>query len=93
MGYIFEDCNEYLFYNEQSHIIEISDLPSDSSPKTDPEPEKSHSLNVGAIIGIVVGGIVLILIGIFLVLRCRRKNSIDLENDNTNYPLIMENKN
>ena len=93
LGYIFEDCNEYLFYNEQSHIIEISDLPSDSSPKTDPEPEKSHSLNVGAIIGIVVGGIVLILIGIFLVLRCRRKNSIDLENDNTNYPLIMENKN
>ena len=92
-GNILEDVNEYLFYKEQSYVIENSDLPSDSTPKTDPEPKKSHSLSVGAIIGIVIGGIILILIGIVLLLRCRRKNSIDLENDNSNYPLIMEEKN
>ena len=97
---IFEDAQEYIFYNGQSHKIQNSDFPSEPiSPPSDPsnagenDKQEDHSLSVGAIVGIVFGCIALVAIGVFVFLKCRRKDSIDLESGNKEYPLTMENKN
>ena len=101
-GNIFDDVEEYLFYTEQKHIIEDSDFPSDEShsdspssdttPTEDPltpseNPSSKSGLTGGAIAGIVIGAVALILIIAFLVIKFRKKDSLDLENDNKYNPL------
>ena len=42
--------------------------------------------------GIVIAGIIFVLVVVFVILKCRKKDSIDLEKDSKDYPLTMENK-
>ena len=51
---------------------------------------KPRGLSVGAIIGIVIGGVALILIIVFIILKFRKKNSLDLENKVNISPLTNE---
>ena len=107
-GNIFDDVEEHLFYTEQKHIIEDSDFPSDEShsdspssdtpPSEDPltpseNPSSKSGLTGGAIAGIVIGAVALILIIVFLVLKFRKKDSLDLENDNKYNPLSLGSNN
>ena len=86
-GKVFGDVEEYLFYTEQNHIIIDSDFPSDN-------PSIYGGLSIGAIIGIVIGGITLIsIIIVFMILKFRKKDSMDLENVNKYSPLTVENQN
>ena len=86
-GKVFGDVEEYLFYTEQNHIIIDSDFPSDN-------PSIYGGLSIGAIIGIVIGGIALIsIIIVFMILKFRKKDSMDLENVNKYSPLTVENQN
>ena len=91
-GKIFEDVEEYIFYHEQKHIIDDSDIPSDI-PHTDDIPQNSGGLSPGAIAGIVIGAVALVIIIVFLVLKFRKKDSLDLENSNKYSPLTIENNN
>ena len=94
LGKIFEDVEEYVFYTEQNHIIVDTDFPSDeNSDSDDPKIEPENGgLSLGAIIGIVIGSTILLLIIVFLILKFRKKNSVDLENDNKYSPLTLENQ-
>ena len=94
LGKIFEDVEEYVFYTEQNHIIVDTDFPSDeNSDSDDPKIEPDNGgLSLGAIIGIVIGSTILLLIIVFLILKFRKKNSVDLENDNKYSPLTLENQ-
>ena len=93
-GKIFEDVEEYIFYHEQKHIIDDSDIPSDI-PHTDDIPQNSSKggLSPGAIAGIVIGAVALVIIIVSLVLKFRKKDSLDLENSNKYSPLTIENNN
>ena len=106
-GIVLPDVEEFIFYTEQNHIIIDSDFPSDipssdeipstdERPSSDGDPSKNDDkggLNVGVIIGIVIGSIAIILIVVYLILKLRKKDSVDLENGNKYSPLTLENQN
>ena len=80
IGKIFEDVEEYLFYEEQTHRIEDSDFPDKQ------DEEKSW-----VIFGIVMGVIVLVLLDVVLFYKLsKKKKNINLEDDNEKEPIILE---
>ena len=83
IGKILDNIEEYIFYEEQTFIIEDSD-----QEKEEEGEKKNNPLSVGAIFGIAVGGFIIIIILMFMIFRCRKKDSIKLEENNTVFPLI-----
>ena len=81
IGKILDNIEEYIFYKEQKHIIEDSDFSNYSSHEEDEKNIKRK------IFGIVISCILIIIICLFMILRCRKKNSITLEEDNIKFPL------
>ena len=81
-GIIFENIEEYIFYDEQTHKIKDSDFPK-------PPDDKSYDieLSIGAIIGIAISGIAIILIAIFLIFFCRKKEKSVFETSTGSLPL------
>ena len=80
IGKIFPDIEEYIFYDEQSHRIEDSDFSN----------EENEGLSGWAIFGIVIGLVALILLGVLLLHKIRKKNNGDIEVDNEKQPLALE---
>ena len=82
-GKILDDIKEYVFYTEQEYYYTTNKrdtVPDSDSGSDSGESETGKtSLSIGAIIGIAIGGVVLVLIIIFFILRLRKKNSHDLE--------------
>ena len=79
-GIILDSIEEYIFYEEQVHKIE--DSHSD-------KPDEDNGINVWLIIGPVLGIIALIIIIIIVFLKCRKRNKMDINNDENN-PLAPE---
>ena len=72
-GKIFENIEEYIFYDEQSHKIEDSDFPEKN------EENENKGLSAWAIVGIILGVIILIGLGVFLFIYFRKKRNIDFD--------------
>ena len=87
-GQIFEDVEEYIFYNEQNYNYIIPKKQDDKDD--DKNKVEDTSLSVGAIIGIAFGVLAFILIVIFIFLRFKKKNSMKLEEIKD--PLNIESK-
>ena len=73
-GKIFEDIEEYIFYEEKSYKIEDSLFPE--------EKEEDNGLSIWEIVGIAAGGVALIAIGLilFFYFKNRKEGKIDLTN-------------
>ena len=80
IGKIFPDIEEFIFYDEQSHRIEDSDF----------SKEEDEGLSGWAIFGIVIGLVALILLGILLLYKIRKKDSGDIEFDSEKQLLALE---
>ena len=78
-GKIFDDIEEYIFYDEQSFSYIIKNDPEPKPSGKGTNKDKDTSLSAGEIAGIIIGLVVFVVIIVFIILKCRKKDSIDLE--------------
>ena len=81
IGKIFEDVEEYIFFEEKSYEIKDSDFPEQK------EEDNNEGITVWVVIGVIIGVSALIALGLFLYFKCKKKNDIEIENNSIREPI------